>query len=145
MPTASVKPYLSDDRTGSRFRFEVWLPVAVLAALIAVALLAPRLKPGPFVGRVTVVNHSEYAVDVDVAGATTAEWLPLGTAGVHASTSIASVFDQGSTWTFRFGVQGNELGQIVVSRAELARAGWQVVVPDRFIAQLRRSGVAATA
>jgi hypothetical protein len=145
MPTASVKPYLSDDRTGRRFRFDLWLPVAVLAALIAVALLAPGLKPGPFVGRVTLVNHSEYAVDVDVAGASTAEWMPLGTTGVHASTSIASVFDQGSTWTFRFSVQGHELGEIVESRAELARVGWQVVVPDRFIAQLRSSGVPATA
>jgi hypothetical protein len=145
MPTASVKPYLSDDRTRRRFRSDVWLPIAVLAALVAVAVLAPRLEPGPFVGRVTVVNHSEYAVDIDVAGAKTGEWMPLGTAGVRASTSIASVFDQGSTWTFRFSVQGHELGQIVESRAELASAGWQVVVPDRFIAQLRSSGAAATA
>ena len=123
----------------------MWLPIAVLAALIVVALLAPRLQPGPFIRRVTVVNHSEYAFDVDVAGSNTDEWMPLGTANVRSSTSVASVFDQGATWTIRFRVQGRELGQIVESRAELERAGWQVVVPERFVAQLRSSGVAATA
>jgi hypothetical protein len=144
MPTASVKPYLSDDRTRARFRYEIWLPIAVLAALLAVAVLQPRLEPGPFVGHVTVVNHSEYAFDVDVAGVNTSEWLPLGTAAARTTTSIVSVFDQGSTWTIRYSVEGRDLGQIVESRAELASAGWQVVVPDRFITQLRSSGVAAT-
>jgi hypothetical protein len=145
MPTASVKPYLSDDRTHARFRVDVWLPIAVIVALIVVAVLAPRLEPGPFIGRVTVVNHSDYAFDVDVAGAKADEWMALGTANDRSSTSVASVFDQGSTWTFRFSVQGRAVGQIVESRADLERAGWQVVVPDRFVAQLRSAGIAATA
>jgi hypothetical protein len=145
MPTASVKPYISDDRTRVRVRPEVWLSVAVLASLILVAVLAPRLQPGPFVQRVTVVNHSEYAFDVDVSSANAGNWMPIGTAADHASTAIGLVFDQGSTWTFRFAVQGRNLGQIVESRAQLASAGWQVVVPDRFAAQLQSRGVPPTA
>jgi hypothetical protein len=145
MPTASVKPYISDDRTRMRVRPEVWLAAAVLAALIVVAVLAPRLQPGPFVHRVTVVNHSEYAFDVDVSGAHAGDWMPLGTVADHGSVAIASVFDQGSTWTFRFSVQGRELGEIVESRADLASDRWEVVVPDRFIAQLHDQSVAPTA
>ena len=144
MPTASVKPYISDDRTRSRVRPEVWLAAAVVAALIVVAVLAPRLQPGPFVPRVTLVNHSEYAFDVDVAGGHAGDWMPLGTVP-HGSVGIASVFDQGSRWTFRFSVQGRELGQIVESRADLANNRWQVEIPERFIAQLHNQRVPPTA
>ena len=143
MPTASVKPYLSDD-TRSRFRYDVLLPIAVLVAVIVVAVLAPRLKPGPFVGSVTVGNHTDYAFDVDVAGAKTDGWMALGTVPADASTSIAAVFDQGSTWTFRFSVQGRFVGEIGVRRADLVSARWQVVVPARFGAQLQIDGVAPT-
>jgi hypothetical protein len=145
MPTASVKPYLSDRHTRARFRYDVWLPIAVLVALIVVAALAPRLKPGPFIASVTVVNHSEYVFDVDVAGAKADGWMPLGAAPAGASTSISAVFDQGSTWTFRFSVEGRMVGEIVALRADLARAGWQVVIPARFTTELRVAGVAPTA
>jgi hypothetical protein len=145
MPTASVKPYISDDRTRSRVRPEVWLAAAVIVALIVVAVLAPRLQPGPFVHRVTLVNHSGYAFDVDVSGGHAGDWMPLGTVADHESVPIASVFDQGSTWTFRFSVQGHELGEIVESRADLVSDRWQVDIPDRFVALLQNQRVAPTA
>jgi hypothetical protein len=145
MPTASVKPYISDDRTRAHVRPEVWLAAAVLAALIVVAVLAPRLQPGPFVHRVTLVNHSEYAFDVDVAGGHAGDWMPLGTVAERESVAIASVFDQGSRWTFRFSVQGRDVGEIVESRADLASNRWQVDIPERFIAELHDQRIAPTA
>jgi hypothetical protein len=144
MPTASVKPYLSDDRTRVRLRPEVWLGALVLAALIVVAVIGPRLQPGPFVRRVRIVNHSTYAFDVDVAGRVTNGWMPLGTVGDHSAVSIGSVFQQGSTWTFRFSVQGHEVGTIVKSRADLERADWVVDVPESYAADLQSQQVVPT-
>jgi hypothetical protein len=144
MPTASVKPYLSDDRTRVRLRPEALLAIAVVAALIVVAVIASALRPGPFVGRVKLVNHSEYAFDVDVAGKSANDWMPLGTVADHTTASIGSVFDQGAAWTFRFSVQGHEVGTIVENRGALADAGWVVDVPDRFVSTLRDQAVAPT-
>ncbi len=144
MPTASVKPDLFNERTRVRLRPEVWLAVLVLAALIVVAMVAPRLQPGPFVRRVKIVNHSEFAFDVDVAGRSGNDWMPLGTVADHTAASIGSVFQQGSTWTFRFSVQGHEVGKIVESRADLERADWIVDVPQSYTAELRTQGVVPT-
>src|SRR4051794_22130725 len=84
MPSASVKPHVSDDRRRTRLRVDPRIAVAALVALIAIALLAPSIQPGPFVRRVTIVNHSEYAVDVDVSGAQPSGWMALATAADHA-------------------------------------------------------------
>jgi hypothetical protein len=145
MPTASVRPDISDGRERTRTRIDVWMPVVVIVSLVAIALLAPSIQPGPFVSGVTVVNNSEYAFDVAVAGAKADDWMLLEIAGVHASTAVGDVFDQGSTWTFRFSVQGRVLGTVVESRADLANAGWQVVVPATYAETLRRDGVLPTA
>jgi hypothetical protein len=145
MPTASVRPHLSDGRERTRARINAWVPIAVIASLIAIALLAPSIQPGPFVSRVTVVNNSAYAFDVDVAGAKADDWMLLEIATANASTSVGTVFDQGSTWTFRFTVQGRVLGTVVESRADLANAGWRVSVPAQYADVLRRDGVVPTA
>jgi hypothetical protein len=144
MPTASVKPFVSDKRRRTRPHIDAWLPIAVVAALAVIVLLRPVLEPGPFVPRVTVVNNSAYAFDVDVAGAT-GGWMLLGTAAERGRNGIEDVFDQGSTWTFRFSTQGRVVGEVEQNRADLERAGWQVVIPDRFADQLRTEGVVPTA
>ena len=144
MPTASVKPYVSDDRTRVRLRPEVWLGILVIAAMIVVAVIAPRLQPGPFVRRVRVVNSSAYNFDVDVAGRVANGWMPLGTVGDHSAVSIGSVFQQGSSWTLRFSVQGHEVGTIVKSRADLERADWVVDVPSSYAAKLQSQRVVPT-
>jgi hypothetical protein len=145
MPTASVKPYISDPRKRTRLRFDLWVPAAVLAAFVAIALLAPRIQPGPFVGRVTIVNNSAYAFNVDVSEATAGDWMLLGTAAQDGTTSVAAVFDQGSTWTFRFAAQGKVVGEVALTRSDLVASGWQVVVPDGFARLLQRQGVVPSA
>jgi hypothetical protein len=91
------------------------------------------------------VNTSEYSVDVAVAGSGAHGWTLLGTAADHASTRIATVFDQGATWTIRFTTQGRVLGDIVSSRADLSSGGWRIELPERFVESLRREGVVPTA
>jgi hypothetical protein len=145
MPTAYVEPFIDDDRRRSRTQITRWVPAVVIAALIAIAAISPTLQPGPFIRTVTVVNTSEYAVDVAVAGASAHGWTLLGTAVDHASTPISTVFDQGSTWTIRFTTQGRVLGDIVSSRADLSSNGWRIEVPDRFVQALRTEGVVPTA
>jgi hypothetical protein len=144
MPTASVKPYISDGSARTRLRADIWLPIAVIAALVFVAVLQPRLKPGPYVERVTIVNHTAYAFDVEVADKSADDWLPLGTTDDHSTVNLGSVFDQGSTWTFRFSVEGTILGTVVESRSNLASAGWDVEIPQRFADQIHSEGVAPT-
>jgi hypothetical protein len=57
---------------------------------------------------------------------------------------VQSVFDQGSTWTFRFSTQDRYVGEIVVSRADLVRAGWHVDLDARLYSPLERAGVPPT-
>jgi hypothetical protein len=90
------------------------------------------------------VNHTAYAFDVEVADKQADDWMPLGTTDDHTTVNIGSVFDQGSTWTFRFSVQGTILGTVVESRSDLASAGWNVEVPQRFADQIHSEGVAPT-
>jgi hypothetical protein len=144
MPAAHVKPDIADNGRRTRRRVDPWIPLGVLAALLAIVLFRPLVEPGPFVGRVTVVNKSEYAFDVDVAGAKADDWMSLGTVGEKQSTDVAEVFDQGGTWTFRFRTQGLLAGQVAMSRADLKAAGWQLVVPDRFAEKLRADDVVPT-
>ena len=124
---------------------DAWIPIAVLAAVLAIVLLRPALEPGPFVAGVSFVNSSEYAFDVDVTAAKTDGWMLLGTVADRGKTEVAEVFDQGPTWTFRFVTQGQLAGEVEVSRAELERAGWQLEVPARFADALRADGVVPTA
>ena len=55
------------------------------------------------------------------------------------------MYDQGSTWTFRFSSQGRVVGDLVSTRADLERGGWRVVIPDTFAESLRADGVVPTA
>jgi hypothetical protein len=145
MPASTVRPYISDNDRRTRPRVDLWIPLAIFAALGAILLVAPTLQPGPFISRVTVVNHSEYAYDVAVSGGSNDGWMLLGTASERADSEVVDVYDQGSTWTFRFTTQGQVAGQISVRRADLERAGWKVVVPARFADALRAQEVLPTA
>ena len=144
MPSAHVKPDIFDNSNRTRYRVDAWIPICVIAALVAIVLIRPSIEPGPFIGRVTVVNNTEYAFEIDVSGAGADEWMPLVTAPERQSTGVAEVYDQGRTWTFRFTTHGVEAGEVKVSRAALSAAGWQFVIPDNLAATLRSRGVAPT-
>ena len=144
MPAAYVKPDISDNGSRTRRRVDPLIPIGVLAALLAIFLFRPLVEPGPFVKNVTVVNGSEYAFDLDVAGAKADDWMLLGTVAERASTDVAEVFDQGDTWTFRFRTQGRVAGEVTMSRADLKAAGWKLTVPGGFADKLRADEVVPT-
>ena len=145
MPSASIKPFAPDKERRTRPRVDAWIPIAVLAAVVAIVLFRPALEPGPFVARLRFENSSEYAFDVDVTGASADGRMLLGTVADRGDTEVADVFDQGRTWTFRFVTQGQVVGSVEVSRDELERAGWRVKVPTEFADALRAKGVVPTA
>jgi hypothetical protein len=144
MPSAPVKPYLPEERVRRRLPFDLWVPIAAIVALVAVALLASALRTGPFVSGVTFDNPSNYSYEVSVSGGSHGATLLLGNIAAKNHTTVHSVFDEGSTWTFHFSTQGRDVGTIVRSRADLGAAGWRVPLPDSFGDSLARAGVPPT-
>jgi hypothetical protein len=130
-----------------RYQFVPWhLAVVALAVLaLAIVVIGARMLAGAtFVPRLEVVNNSEYAVDLDVtSGGAHDGWMGVGVAKARGTTTFEDVYDQGKTWTLRFGVQGRT-SELTVPRDDLERAKWRVRVPDGFAAQLRDVGVSPT-
>jgi hypothetical protein len=113
--------------------------VLAAAAMLAIGLWITR---GPdFVGRVRVSNASGYDLNVDVTGAERDGWLPISVAAGGLTTTTKDVVDQRDTWIFRFAYAGNAAGELSVSRAELAKRGWRIAVPEDVSARLRAEGI----
>jgi hypothetical protein len=112
----------------------LWL-LAALATVIGLVGVTRLLVGPPFVERITVVNPTPYPVDVEVTGAERPGWLQLGEAEKRATTVFADVLDQGSVWTFR--LAAGEGGDLHITKAQLARAGWRVEIPTAMEARLR--------
>ncbi|HEX4490155.1 MAG TPA: hypothetical protein VH914_03025 [Acidimicrobiia bacterium] len=144
MPSAPVKPYLPEGRVRRRLPFDLWIPIAIVVAVAAVAVLASALRTGPYVSSVTFDNPNTYAFEASVSGGSHGATLLLGNISAKNHTTVRSVFDEGSTWTFRFSSQGRSVGAVVMSRADLAAANWHVQLPDRFGDSLTRAGVPQT-
>lgn len=115
-----------------------WAAV-VLAGALALAVGPPLLRGPSSVEQVSIVNRSEYTVTVDVRG-DGGGWMSLNTIGEESTKTTADVLDQGDVWTFRFRAQGHHAGEVAVTRADLADAGWSLAVPDHVVAHLRRVG-----
>ena len=121
-----------------RFRFEWWWPLATVMALAAVVIMSHLIATSPrTVSRVTLVNNSEYDLDIAVTGASHDGLMPIGTAKSHATTEFQRVIDQGPTWVFQFTTQGQNGGEIRVSHNDLVHGDWRVVIPDAVAARLR--------
>jgi len=112
-----------------------WIALAVVIALLVVTMVL--LVRGPtFVARVAVTNRSSQQIDVDVTGENRDGWLSVAIARPNGSVSTRDVIDQGDTWIFRFRSGGHEGGELRMSRDQLARAGFTIVVPDRVTSRL---------
>jgi hypothetical protein len=113
--------------------------VLTVAAMLAVGLWITR---GPdFVDRVSVSNASGYDLNVDVTGAERDGWLPISVAIGGSTTTTNDVIDQRDTWIFRFAYAGHAAGELSMSRADLAKRGWRIVVPADVAARLRAAGI----
>lgn len=122
--------------------------VAVVAAMAGIALLmlvTPALRVPSSVDAVTISNPHLWQVEVDVGRPDGSRWIGLGHVGRETTRTFESVIDPGDQWGFRFAYAGIDQGQIVVSRAELKRAGWKVTIPDDFAVRMRAAGESPSA
>ena len=60
------------------------------------------------------------------------------------STDVRDVIDQGDVWTFRFTSQGYDAGQVQITKADLKRSDWRVVIPAAVGERLAGQGATPT-
>lgn len=99
-----------------------------LVALWAVALV---LALPPTVDGLTIENPTGTALHVAVAAPGDGRTLGLGVVDAGAELSLTAVLDQGSSWQVLARPRGGDgpATTVTLSRAELAEAGWRVVLP----------------
>jgi hypothetical protein len=122
--------------------------VALVAAVAGVALLVlitPALRLPSYVDAVSVSNPHLWHAEVDVGRPDGSRWIGLGHVGREETHAFRSVIDPGDEWAFRFACGGIGRGEVVVSRAELERAGWKLAIPDEFAEQMRAAGESPSA
>jgi hypothetical protein len=109
--------------------------------LSMLALLPTACSSASFVSTITFVNPTDFPAHVEVSDASRQGWLDLTIAQRGEETVVDEVADQGDVWVFRFEYVGRHQEELEMSRAELADAGWKVVVPQSFEDSLRRLDV----
>lgn len=92
------------------------------------------------VAEVTIVNGTDYDLDVEVSDGDQHGWLPLAIVQAGATDVSQEVIDQGDVWVFRFRHWGDPVGELSLSRGELERSGWRVEVPVAVSERLRELG-----
>ena len=137
---------MTGTRTPPRPAPSVRRPVILGVAVLAVLALAFGIGVGSlteesgFVDQVTVDNPTLYNLQVDVGGGDGGPALALGTTPREGSRTFEQVVDQGGRWVFRLSFGAEEVGEIVVPRAQLERDGWKVTVPADVGRQLAETG-----
>jgi hypothetical protein len=113
----------------------------LVAAVGALLLGAARLVRGPrFIDRLTVRNPTAFIVDVSASDEHGNSTVAVAALEPHSTTVVESVIDPGDPWILDFRIAGERVGTQRVTRDELARAGWRVVIPANVIeSRVRRA------
>ncbi len=106
----------------------VGVTVAAVIAVLAMAAVLAFVRGPDFIDHLTIDNRSNLEVHVAARAADDTE---LGLAVVDADQRIRidEVLDQGDVWRFPLTRGRADLGVIKMTRAELADAGWNLVIP----------------
>lgn len=110
---------------------------AIVAAAVLWLVLGLTRTPTT-VSRLTVVNPSSLAVEIDVSPASNAATLGLGPLTAGTSHTFHDVLDQGSTWIVDVSWARGRHAQLVVDREELARSDWTIQLPAELGDQVAR-------
>jgi hypothetical protein len=110
------------------------------ALVVALLWLAACSGPPPRVDRITIVNPTDYDLNVDVAGPERGSWLPVAIVEAGSEDITEEVIDQGEVWVFRFLHWGDPVGELSLSRDELLRDDWRVEVPGDVEERLQQLG-----
>jgi hypothetical protein len=131
--------------TASALRQLRWWRV-VLGCLGVVGLVGVgQLTVSPtFIHRITVVNPTRYTIQIDVTNATHDGWTSVTIVDKQSTTVAEEVIDQGSGWILRFSAQADDGGELVLTRAQLARSGWHVTIPSTVSDRLENAGAPPT-
>jgi len=114
-----------------------WIALLVVIGLL-VATMVLLVRGPDFVHHVSVTNHSNLQIDVDVTGGQRDGWLAVAIARPNGSVTTREVVDEGDTWIFRFHSGGHNGGELRVNRGDLARAGFRIVIPERVTDRLEQ-------
>ena len=113
-----------------------WFSLAVAAFTVACA------TDGAVVDRLTVINGTDYDLEISLTGADRDGWTPLGRSRHGETTMHSHVDDVGDVWIFRFEYPGPvSAGELRVTREDLEEDRWRVDVPDDVERALRRRGI----
>lgn len=122
-----------------------------IGAVAALVLLGATLGPlsvlvesPSFIPRITFVNPSEYDLAIDATGAEREGWVSVGTARRESRTTHEDTIDHGDVWIFRFAGQGEDAGEVRITRRDLESADWTVHIPERIAEELRAKGAPPT-
>jgi hypothetical protein len=115
--------------------------VAIVLAIASVLVVGIVLLDGPArVDHLTINNPTDYDLTIQLASGPDQAWLPFAVMGLRSTREFHDVLDQGDSWEFRFRAQGQDGGDITVTRAQLEADGWQVTVPEVVVTQLQLLG-----
>ncbi len=121
------------------------LMLAALAAGVVFALVALGRHDTATRRNLTVENPSPYIVNVDVTSAERDGWLHVGIVRRESRQTFEGLADPGDQWAFRFSYGGVAVGELSISRDQLAREGWKITVPAEAAERLRDAGVSESA
>jgi hypothetical protein len=119
----------------------VWDLVTVVALFIAVVPFSRLLEGPSFVDQIAFENPTKYHIRIEVSDGEAGGWMAIGAAAERNTTStFRQIVDQGEVWLFRFSAQGEDGGELRLTREQLERDQWQVRIPDRVDEELQAAG-----
>ena len=117
-----------------------WYLLAIVAGAAAVVFLARLMQPPTTVDQLTVKNPTKFDIAVAVNGGGDEGWMPVGSVRRATTATFKDVVDQGDTWTFQLSAQGKDGGEVEISKADLAKAGWHFEIPQSVSDKLLAEG-----
>ena len=138
-----MNPVLTQPRSQSSRLAHVGELLIVLAigAGVIFSLSSLGLDDTPSYRSLTVENPSPYTINIDVTSAKRDGWFDVGSVRRENRRTFEQTPDPGDQWVFRFSYGGVDAGELTVSRDQLARDGWRIVVPAEAAERLRQAGL----
>jgi hypothetical protein len=114
--------------------------VAIVAAALAALLVTLVLVDTPPRVDLTIVNDTDYELTIAAARPGSNSWLPVMVIEPGQEQLKTGVIDPGPEWLLRFAGQGEDGGQVAITRDELEASGWRYVVPSDVTQHLESAG-----
>lgn len=136
---ATTRPQAPDAPLSSRRPRPAHIAAAALG-VAALVLVSQVMEEPTFIERIEVQNPTRYDVTIYVARGDDVGWMAVGTARRQETSTFEEIYDQGDLWIFRFSAQGEEGGELRLSKASLERDRWRVEIPRSVEDQLQEAG-----